>query len=45
MSESASFKSEPQLGRSLFSISWPIFIDLGMHFATLMINMIMVGFL
>ncbi len=43
MSESANFKSEPQLGRSLFSISWPIFIDLGMHFATLMINMIMVG--
>lgn len=33
----------PQFQRSLFSISWPIFIDLGMHFATLMINMAMVG--
>jgi len=29
--------------KSLFSISWPIFIDIGLHFATLMINMAMVG--
>lgn len=29
--------------KNLFSISWPIFIDIGLHFATLMINMAMVG--
>lgn len=28
---------------SLFHLSWPIFIDLGMHFATIMINTAMVG--
>ncbi len=29
--------------RSLFSISWPIFVDIGLHFGTLMINLAMVG--
>ncbi len=28
---------------SLFHLSWPIFVDLGMHFATIMINTAMVG--
>lgn len=28
---------------SLFQISWPIFIDLGLHFSTLIINLAMVG--
>lgn len=32
---------EPQ--RSLLSLTWPIFIDLSLHFATLIINTIMVG--
>lgn len=29
--------------RSLLSLTWPIFIDLSLHFATLIINTIMVG--
>lgn len=29
--------------KSLLSITWPIFIDLSLHFLTLVINMIMVG--
>ena len=29
--------------RSLFSLSWPIFIDLFLHFSTLLINTFMVG--
>ena len=32
---------EPQ--RSLLSLTWPIFIDISLHFATLIINTIMVG--
>lgn len=32
---------EPSL--SLFSISWPIFIDILLHFATMLINMLMAG--
>lgn len=29
--------------RSLLSLSWPIFIDISLHFSTLIINMMMVG--
>ena len=43
MSKANTENLNPGIQRSLFSISWPIFIDLGMHFATLMINMAMVG--
>ena len=43
MQESQFDRPNPHLSRSLFYISWPIFIDLTMHFATLMINMAMVG--
>ena len=43
MQESQFERPNPHQSRSLFSISWPIFIDLTMHFATLMINMAMVG--
>lgn len=32
-----------QIMPSLFQISWPIFIDLGLHFSTLIINLAMVG--
>ena len=31
--------------RGLFSLSWPIFIDLSMHFLTVTINTFMVGLL
>ncbi len=36
-------KNNLQSMPSLFQISWPIFIDLGLHFSTLMINLAMVG--
>ncbi len=35
--------SKVQTMPSLFQISWPIFIDLGLHFSTLIINLFMVG--
>ncbi|MCR5536948.1 MAG: MATE family efflux transporter [Succinivibrio sp.] len=44
MSDSNSIQVTQEITtRGLFRLSWPIFVDIGLHFATLMINMAMVG--